>query len=178
MMRATRWNARGCLPLLGALVFGLITYAGFDRELSPIVMARASQQWPTAEGRIIEANAIYFAEQKSRREGFYPAGYRYHVLYTYTVAGQTYRNDRLRFATDHEIFPDEPSARALIAGFQPGAPVPVHYSPDNPAIASLTHDYRLSPSGIGYCILFTALTLLSTGSAYWIAKPHSEADKQ
>jgi hypothetical protein len=165
-----RWSALGCLPLLGTLVFGLVSYAGFDRELSPIVMARASQQWPTVQGRIGEANAIYFAEQKSKRDGFYPAGYRYHVLYTYTVARKPYKNNRLRFTSDKEIFPDESSARALISDFKSGATVPVYYHPDIPAISTLTHDYRLSPSGIGYCLLLTTLTVLCTVAAYLMAR--------
>lgn len=165
-VRSKRWNALGCLPLLGALVFGLVAYVGFDRELSPYFRARASQHWPTAEGRIREASALYFAERKSKKRGFYPAGYEYHVLYTYTVGGKEYRGDTLRFESDTEIFSDEQAARAWIATYKPGTTAPVYYDPNTPAICTLTHDYRLSPSGLGYCAFFTALTLFCSIGAY------------
>ncbi|MEW6732852.1 MAG: hypothetical protein AB1489_16120 [Acidobacteriota bacterium] len=86
--RKKRWIILGCLPLLGTAVFGFVSVLGFSRELAPIWKARASQQWPSTNGSIIEASVFYISEKRSPRTGYFPAGYLSHLRYKYSVDGK------------------------------------------------------------------------------------------
>lgn len=153
----------GSLFLLGTGVFGFLSFLGFSRELAPIWKARASREWPVANGRIIEASAFFWRDRKSPGRGRAAAGHVAHLRYEYSVHGQEHVGYRLRFTADNpELFADEQEASALIAPFKPGEPVQVYYEPTNPENATLRNTYKLSVSGIVYSLIFGVLALVPT----------------
>ena len=109
-----------------ALILGLFTFAGLLTTLwgwSIIVQGRKTLRWPAAEG-VIEQSA-----PAADADDLLP-----HILFSYTVAGQTYRRE-LEFPGG--ISPAPEFAVSYAGKFPVGAKVQVYYDPGQPECATL-----------------------------------------
>ncbi|MEO7558130.1 MAG: DUF3592 domain-containing protein [Gammaproteobacteria bacterium] len=109
-----------------AFILGLFAIAGLLTALwgwSIIVKGRKTRRWPAVEG-VIEQSALV-----SDADDLLP-----HILYRYTVAGQTYRRE-LEFPGG--ISPVPEFAASYAGKFPAGAKVQVYYDPGQPGRATL-----------------------------------------
>jgi len=134
----------GFIVVLTLLVNGALLLNIFSARRK----ASAMQTWPSTPGNIVES------ELRSRRRGsrriYYP-----HIVYQYTVMGQTYTGKRISPG------PDSGSSRAreLVAKYSPGAPVTVYYDPQNPSDAALEIDISRTMPRLWFSLVFANLTL-------------------
>jgi len=150
--------ARGCLSLFFTAPFVLVFAIFFTEEVSLFRKSRQSESWPSVQGRMLEAWTIYMdgpVRKYSSRRSKDP-GFRYGVLYSYSVNGQIHKNNRYRFSTSEEVFSTEAEAKAAMANQKPG-PVTVHYSPEDPADSTITHEYYLRPNTVVYGLVIAAV---------------------
>ncbi|MBU2611188.1 MAG: DUF3592 domain-containing protein [Chloroflexi bacterium] len=96
--------------------------------------AEASQGWPTTQGRIIEARVSESTSTDS--DGDERTSYSPKVEYTYNVAGQEYKGDKITFGFT-QGYGRYAKAQAALASYPLGAQVNVYYDPANPADAVL-----------------------------------------
>ena len=109
--------------IIGTVVFGLafLMWRGYqDRKASP--------QWPTATGLIIDSRVV--AQNESDDGASFTREWRIDINYTYSVNGQTYKNNRIRALLPR--FSTEAEALAIQQKFPAGAQVPVFYDPAKP----------------------------------------------
>jgi len=120
--------------------------AGLTYNAWSVFQSWAAQRWPVISGVVTSTNM----EVKPSRLGHY---YEPHISYTYTVAGTTYKGELRRFGeSDYSI---RSSAEARLARYTVGAPVKVHYDPNDPDLAILelglspwTYIYAVGSAGI------------------------------
>lgn len=125
--------------------------------------AQASAQWPSTEGTIL-TNRVDRAVSQNGRSVSYSA----EVTYRYSVNGQSYGADRIRFGTEGGSGEEE--QRQVAARFAVGARVKVYYDPDRPAVSTLLAGPReQSFLGLWLTIALLALCLLPLGVATWLA---------
>jgi hypothetical protein len=125
--RAAFWPG---LLLLGAMLFPIIA-AALSHAIFELASARLSTRWPAVEGRVTDS-AIKPVEQSRRAWIGWETYYTYQptVAYAYEAAGRPYNNDLIAFGL--ESFDTREEAEAILAGYPKGAPVRVHYDPDDP----------------------------------------------
>ena len=87
--------------------------------------AKASEQWPTTEGQIIES-------ELERHRGSQSTTYSALVVYTYAVDGGEFESDRIWFGGDYSTS-DRSEMSAVVKEFPVGKAVTVYVSPDDPA---------------------------------------------
>jgi hypothetical protein len=104
--------------ILGSFISGFVL-------LRIVMEARATEKWPTVDGRLSRAR---IAEVGVGR-------YRADVAYDYEVNGQNYTGSRVR-TSDGEYDARDGAAQA-IQGLQAGQPVTVYYKPADPATSVL-----------------------------------------
>lgn len=94
---------------------------------------RARESWATTEGRVVESTV----ERRTRPgAGRQELEFAARVVYEYTVAGKTYRSDRVSFeGTAWRA--NRAAAEADQARFPPGTKVSVFYDPQRPDKAVL-----------------------------------------
>lgn len=109
--------------IIGAVVAGLafLMWRGYqDRKASP--------QWPTATGLIVDSRVV--AQNETNDGATFTREWRIDVNYTYSVNGQTYKNNRIRAMLPR--FSTEAEALSIQQKFPAGAQVPVFYDPAKP----------------------------------------------
>lgn len=119
--------------------------------------ARASTEWPVAEGVITAAEVV-----RKRGSGDSGPTYRPDISYDYTVDGTTLSGDRVHFggavSTSNQGW-----ARGIVARYPVGHQVQVRYSPEDPALAVLepgvTWVVWLMP-GIGALFLLVGVVMM------------------
>lgn len=128
------------------LFFGSMAAYTFWLAYRSEARANASATWPTTQGKML-------ASELKRRYQL-KTGYVYTpiVQYEYAVGGRRYESDVAIFGMT--TVKSKPRAETHLEGRTPGAAVTVHYSPDNPALATLD----TSP--------FEARSLKRTGSVF------------
>ena len=100
--------------------------------------ARQAARWPVAPGRIDASGVEKFQVRDRFGDSYRPwrTVFRSRVVYTYTVAGETYAGNRVAFGGDPVA-----SLAALVGGssrrYVEGSAVEVRYDPANPAMALL-----------------------------------------
>ncbi|NTX50090.1 DUF3592 domain-containing protein [Myxococcus sp. CA039A] len=105
------------------LVFGGMLAFGGGRML---YRAHASERWPTTEGTVVSSGVETVRNRRTTR--FHPE-----VKYEYSVGGHAYSADTISFGgNDTGALPD---AQRLTHRYASGTKLPVHYEPDDPAIA-------------------------------------------
>ena len=115
----------------------LLAAAACAYALIHIVRALGARRWPVTEGTIAGTRLVHRSDPEDGT-----SDYEY-LAYRYEVAGQHYRNDRVRFGyqvTPNSVVPSldpEPrspdAAAALAARYPKGMPVRVHYNPRDPS---------------------------------------------
>jgi hypothetical protein len=136
-----------------ALILGLFTLAGVFLTawgLSIIVKGRKTLRWPATEG-VIEHSAADADDLLPR------------ILFSYTVAGQTYRRE-LEFPGG--ISPTPEFAASYVEKFPAGAKVQVYYDPEQPERATLEPgsargDWMIFILGLAATVFGTAALLFS-----------------
>lgn len=117
---------RSVLLGLAMLVFGGALAFGGGRS---IYRAYTSQRWPVAQGHVL-SNSV--EKLRSRRSvSFMP-----HVSYEYAVNGKSYTSETLAFGAGITAGALE-DANAYVHHYPKGAEVPIHYAPDDAALACL-----------------------------------------
>lgn len=121
--------------MFGALFFPLAA-AALAKALYDLANARASTRWPAVEGRVTDS-AVKPMEHSRRAWIGWETYYTYlpSVAYEYEAAGQHYKNDLTAFGLTS--FDTSEEAEAVLARYPKGAPVRVHYDPDDPQASVL-----------------------------------------
>lgn len=99
--------------------------------------AKASEDWPTVTGVVIESDVE--ARQDRDRNGNgnrSSTTYKAIVVYDYTVDGKEYSSGRIWFGSDISTS-DQAQMRNIVKGYPTGSDVKVYYNPDDPAEAVL-----------------------------------------
>lgn len=113
----------GIIPFLSGL--GVILFIG-----KPMVdQAKASENWPTTEGMILESEV---RDGQGEESNMFSA----HILYEYTVNNQTMEGDRIWFGGDFHSTNREQFQR-IVNDYPLGKDVKVYYDPDDPVVAVL-----------------------------------------
>ena len=136
-----------------SIVLGLFIIAGFITAIRgghSLIKSQKTTHWPEVEGRIEETGL------SSESHDLLP-----HVLFSYTVDGQTYRQT-VKFSND--VSPTQEFASRYLEKFPQGATVKVYYNPDHPQDATLEPgqhkgDWLLVALGLGMTILGTVFLL-------------------
>jgi hypothetical protein len=125
--------------ILGGLVAGLLFLSlgimYLVRGISRRQMAARSLQWPVTEGRILSASVK--TEMRSDSEGSDMKVYLPQASYSYTVAGKAYQGNVIRFGIEQFGYGVAELAQKHIERYEAGTPVPVHYDPNDSAVAVL-----------------------------------------
>lgn len=138
-----------------ALILGLFALAGVFLTawgLSIIVKGRKTLCWPAVEGIVEQSMPAADAD------ALLP-----HILFSYTVAGQTYRRE-LEFPRD--ISPTPELAVSYAERFPEGAKVRVYYDPEQPERATI----EPGPARGDWMILALGLAAAAFGiAALWFS---------
>ncbi|MCE9666552.1 DUF3592 domain-containing protein [Myxococcus stipitatus] len=105
------------------LLFGAMLAFGGGRML---YRAHASQRWPTTEGTVVSSTVETMHSRRNTR--FHPE-----VRYTYAVSGHPYTADTISFGGNDTGALSE--AQRLTHKYATGTKLPVHFEPDDPAVA-------------------------------------------
>lgn len=115
------------LPLL--IAAGAAVMAGLQARR--IVLGRASLQWPTVEGTVLDAR---FDEKTLRDEdGGETTAYSAHLHFQYFVKGRRYLSRHFTYRPVGSL--GQRDAYALLQGLHRGKVVAVHYDPRRPGRA-------------------------------------------
>ena len=129
------------LFLGGGWMFGKMTLFDSFRAIS-------AKSWPTTTGRVVSSSL-----KKTGKPGKSVIEYVPVVRYEYTVEGVKHQSDQLHFGKQAT---DKTAAESKIAKYPVGQEVKVHYSPSNPAKASLQTNFKFNifvpPVGIAMMI--------------------------
>lgn len=124
----------GCRPMIEmnivqmlAALF-LLSLGAVATFWSIVEVRRANQsvRWPNTSGQILDSGVKYYV--KAGRHNW-----EWHVRYRYSVKGISFERNRVFFGTP--IGPAE--AASIVARFQTGVEVSVHYAPGNPGVSVL-----------------------------------------
>jgi hypothetical protein len=108
---------------------------------------RASRQWATTTGNVVESKAVWETVDENSRI-FIPR-----VIYDYQVSGRPYRNDRIFVVSQGNS-----DAQATAAQFPMGRQVSVYYDPADPSQSALV---RNAPSAALYLGLISLMLILA-----------------
>lgn len=120
----------------GAFFVGIWTLVvgGADVMIaSQFIAASRSVSFPTAPGQVVSSEV---ESQRSSGGGGVGRGRTVHrakISYTYTIGGQTYSGDRVRYAEWSSS--SSGHAQSLVQRYPPGAPISVHYNPARPEVS-------------------------------------------
>jgi hypothetical protein len=151
------------LMLLAPL--GLLLGAAVYKSLQ----VRAAKQWPSAAGKVVASHAEVRETRvidSNREDGYRTEQRNYaNIVYEYSVAGKTLRNNRVSIGEDLGNF----GVSETVAKYPVGAVVSVYYNPLHPKEAVLERDL---PKGLWGCLgIGTAITLaIVFGSAIGLNK--------
>jgi hypothetical protein len=124
---------------------------------------RATQEWGTAQGRILSSESEAYRAwtsngESDRKRTFYRAS----VAYAYQVGGQEYINDRVSLGG--EMSWSSPGyLRRLLERYPEGSMVTVYYNPDDPGEAALERRASGLPILIGAAVLLLVLAVVAGG---------------
>jgi len=138
------------LAFAGAGVF-LLVKSFKDRK-----KAEARQGWPATQGQIIASRISESTSTDSdsdRSTSYSPA-----VEYTYNVAGQEYKGNKITFGFT-QGYGRYAKAQAALARYPLGAQVTVYYDPANPADAVLERKAGGSTVSLVLGIIFILVSL-------------------
>ncbi|KKL50012.1 hypothetical protein LCGC14_2309750 [marine sediment metagenome] len=111
------------LPLLFVVVGAGAGFFG----IRGLIRARASADWPTAEGKVVASSV-----ERHRNTGSRGSSTTYHaeILYEFSVEGTTFNGDRVAYG-DYGSG-NSSHARRIVNRYPKGKSVTVYYMPDNP----------------------------------------------
>jgi hypothetical protein len=86
--------------------------------------ARASTTWPTVEGTVLTSSVEHSTDAEGG-DSYSPV-----VVYRYTVNGQTFENNTIKFGENS--YGSRRKADGIASAYPVGMKVNVHYDPDQP----------------------------------------------
>jgi len=117
---------------------------------------KAAETWQTAQGTILTSG---IQEKRSRSsKGYTTTTYWPYVTYQYSIMGQVYQGDKLGFGSAGYT---RAKAEEVLAPYPQGAPVTVHYDPDDPNKAVLEMREFGAGGLIAAGIIFLVLGVIS-----------------
>jgi len=138
--------------------------------------ARASTNWPEAEGKIISSSVESHTSEKtgSSRDRSRSRGgttttttYKAEVFYEYTVDGKTYNGNRVAYGNVSTSSPSR--ARRIVDRYPEGKEISVYYQPDDPEECLLEPGMKLQTLFLpGFGLIF-----LCAGVAMFIFLPRA-----
>jgi hypothetical protein len=130
---------------------GVLAKAMFD-----IWSARASTHWRVAEGRVTDST-IEIHEYTRRGWIGWDTVQEYlpKVAYAYEAAGSTYKNDLTAFGLSP--LESRGDAERMLRGYPKGAPVRVHYDPDDPGTSVLQSTGGWAFKALGAALVTAAI---------------------
>jgi hypothetical protein len=133
-----------------------------------VAQSKASQSWPTTEGKIIESGV---REIHGRQRGATQMTYWPFVRYEYNVGGTRYEADVIQFGMSEQ--PTMMKADAFVFERPVGKVCTVHYNPDDPKVATLDTSAQSAQTRIrnGWLMLFLlpAFTGIVLALIMWFA---------
>jgi hypothetical protein len=120
---------------LAGLLFLSLGVVYLARGIQRRQLAARSLQWPVTEGRI--HSAALRTETRSDAEGSKVKVYVPEARYSYTVAAKAYEGNVIRLGIEQFGYTVLQTAQKHIELYTAGAPVLVHYDPDDPTVAVL-----------------------------------------
>jgi hypothetical protein len=137
--------------ILGIVALGLLLRALFGQR-----QAAASKNWPSVNGVILTSEVA-----ASRRRGRNGVSYYPFVMYEYTVNGQRYKGNRLRFGAEMGYgFPG--MVQRTLDKYPPGGTATIYYNPDNPNEAVLEQSTNIAANFLIVGILLVVIVVLLT----------------
>jgi hypothetical protein len=131
-------------------------------------LAKASQAWPTTEGKILESGVrdITRRSRNTTNTTYWPF-----VRYEYTVSGNRYEADVIQFGMSEQA--TLMKADAFVFERPVGKICTVHYNPDDPKTATLDTSAQSAQSRVkvGWWLLFLVplLAFIVLGAIVWFA---------
>jgi hypothetical protein len=141
----------GLVVLLVAALGGYLVFASIRGRRK----AQASQNWPTATGRVLEARLQH--STTSDAEGDMTTSYYPQVEYEYVVQGQTFHGNKIAFGPQ-KTSSSQSKAQTTLASYPPGVAIPVYYNPVQPQEAVLE---KSAPAGMMGLIIGIILVVIS-----------------
>jgi len=120
------------IVLVGGLALMLAVY-GFSRVRAAL-RARASEQWPTVQGKILTC-AVRREVLGLGRDGIHFGGYAPVVRYAYSVDGVDYVGNRVTFGK--LVFGDSALAERYCDTYERGQLIDIYYCPRKPELSVL-----------------------------------------
>ncbi len=159
------------LPLIGATVaviacavIAWTVYGAIRENESNIRNADASLSWPSVKGRITETRLDATRKPKAKNTDYTAI-----LSYTYSVSGQSYSGNRIRFGAEGENTRE--SQQAILNRFPEGARVDVFYDPANAVSATLLTGrapYQQAGSYFGYAVIgLCVFGIIAAVYKYW-----------
>jgi len=103
---------------LGVLIFAYKSYS----------LGKESLEWPSVEGDVVYSEIE--KRTRTRSKGGSSTTFSANIIYEYTVEGETYTGDKLRFLLWNSS--DRSESRSTVDKYPVGKVVPVYYKPDSP----------------------------------------------
>jgi len=144
------------------LLLGLgVSYYGYRL----IRKARASSEWPAAQGQIESSTVDVEKERERDSDGdvHYETKYIPRIVYRYQVEGTDYYGDQISFGNTSSSSPNW--AYRIKDQYSPGMEVAVYYDPANPQEAVLQPGARWTTYivlGIGAAFALTGVLILTS----------------
>jgi len=140
--------------------------------LSFLKTATASQQWPTAQGKV---QAVTVTRDRTSTSSSPTYTYAYTVTYRYEVNSNPYRGDRYSLgngSTASKRYPERSEATAAAAkNYRIGQSVEVYYNPADPTSAVLKPGANIST----FVPLILGLFFIASGVSIVILMRHNAA---
>lgn len=134
--------------LLVAVGVGVSMWGSHIKEL-----AAASENWPTAEGRITASEVTSHRNTDTDRDYYYSA----HVEYAYTVNGTRYSSDAVTVGDYSTTGPGD--AQRIVDRYPVNKTVSVRYDPEDPGMAIL----EPGAAGIGNHLFWVGFVFAGAG---------------
>ena len=99
-----------------------------------LIRARASVDWPTAEGKVVESSLETHRSEDSDSDST-STTYHAEILYEFSVEGTTFNGNRVAYGDYGSSNPSH--ARRVVNRYPEGEDVTVYYQPGNPEEALL-----------------------------------------
>ncbi len=115
------------VPLLMAAA---VTAALAGVHARRVALERASRNWPTVEGMIVD---VHFGETEWYEDGDDGTTWSAHLRYQYFVGGKRYLSSRFTWKSTRGL--PQKEAYGLLRGLHRGTAVIVHYDPRRPECA-------------------------------------------
>lgn len=115
------------------LIFVAVGFGVFWKGTSDMELAKQSESWPIADGKIISSEVV--RKTSSSSNGGSSTTYHAEVSYQYNADGRSYTGERVSFGQYGSS--NRSHASDIVNRYKPGSTVQVFYKYDEPSVAVL-----------------------------------------